>query len=178
VGAFINPITISEDGRLFVATALPLFSDALYELDPELLQPPQRIFNNAGMLNGMDWGPDGFLYAPSWTERNILRIDVDSCDESETCESETIVEGTIRMPSAVKFNSRGDLYTVDSLSGEVLRVDATTGSLAVTATLPAGLDNLAFDSEDRLFVSNIATGFVVEVLPDGSTRTVSGPGPP
>ena len=178
VGAFINPITISDDGRLFVATAMPIFSDALYELDPDLVHPPQRILNNAGMLNGMDWGPDGFLYAPSWTEANILRIDVDSCDESESCDRETVVAGTIAMPSAVKFDSQGNLYAVDSLSGEVLRVDTTIGSLTVIATLPAGLDNLAFDSEDRLFVSNIATGLVVEVLPNGTTRTVSGLGPP
>jgi len=178
VGAFINPITISDDGRLFVATAMPIFSDALYELDPDLVQAPQRIFNNAGMLNGMDWGPDGFLYAPSWTATNILRIDVDSCDESESCDSEMIVSGTIGMPAAVKFDSQGNLYALDSLSGQVLQVDTLTGSLTLVTTLPAGLDNLAFDSEDRLFVSNIATGVVVEVLADGTTRTVSGLGPP
>ena len=178
VGAFINPITISDDGRLFVATAFPIFSDALYEIDPDLVQAPERIFNNAGMLNGMDWGPDGFLYAPSWTAANILRIDVDSCDESEWCENEPIVNGTIPMPSAVKFDSQGRLFALDSSSGQVLQVDVTTGSLTVVAVLPSGLDNLAFDSEDRLFVSNIATGVVVEVLPDGSTRTVSGLGPP
>ena len=178
VGAFINPITISDDGRLFVATAFPIFSDALYEIDPDLVQAPERIFNHAGMLNGMDWGPDGFLYAPSWTAANILRIDVDSCDESEWCENETIVNGTIPMPAAVKFDSQGHLFALDSSSGEVLEVDVNTGSLTVVAVLPIGLDNLAFDSEDRLFVSNIATGVVVEVLPDGSTRTVSGLGPP
>jgi len=178
VGAFINPITISDDGRLFVATAMPIFSDALYELDPDLVQAPQRIFNNPGWLNGMDWGPDGFLYAPSWTEANVLRIDVDSCDESESCDSETIVAGTIAMPAAVKFDSQDNLYALDSLSGEVLQVDTTTGSLTLIATLPAGLDNLAFDSQDRLFVSNIVTGLVVEVLPNGTTRIVSGLGPP
>jgi len=178
VGAFINPITISDDGRLFVATAMPIFSDALYELDPDLLQAPERIFNNAGMLNGMDWGPDGFLYAPSWTEANILRIDVDACDESEWCDSETVVDGTLSMPAAVKFDSQGNLYALDSLSGQVLQVDTATRSVTLVTTLPAGLDNLAFDSEDRLFVSNIVTGLVVEVLPDGNTRIVSGVGPP
>jgi len=178
VGAFINPITISDDGRLFVATAMPIFSDALYELDPDLLQAPERIFNNAGMLNGMDWGPDGFLYAPSWTEANILRIDVDACDESEWCDGETVVDGTLSMPAAVKFDSQGNLYALDSLSGQVLQVDTATRSVTLVTTLPAGLDNLAFDSEDRLFVSNIVTGLVVEVLPDGNTRIVSGVGPP
>jgi sugar lactone lactonase YvrE len=178
VGAFINPITISDDGRVFVATALPIFSDALYELDPELVQAPRRIFNNPGMLNGMDWGPDGWLYAPSWAAKNILRIDVDSCDESESCDREMIVDGTIAMPAAVKFDSLGNLYALDSMTGQVLQVDVTTGRATVIATLPAGLDNLAFDSEDRLFVSNIVTGLVVEVLPDGTTRVVSGLGPP
>ncbi len=178
VGAFINPVTISDEGRVFVATALPPASDALYELDPDLVQAPERIFNNAGMLNGMDFGPDGFLYAPSWVEANILRIDVDACDESEWCENETVVAGTIAMPAAVKFDSQGNLHALDSLSGEVLLVDTTTGSLTVVADLGIGLDNLAFDSEDRLFVSNIVNGLVVEVLPDGSTRKVSGVGPP
>jgi sugar lactone lactonase YvrE len=157
---------------------MPVISDALYELDPELVQAPQRIFNRPGWLNGMDWGPDEFLYAPSWTKANILRIDVDSCDASESCDSETIVNGTIALPAAVKFDSEGNLYALDSSSGQVLQVDTITGSLTVIATLPAGLDNLAFDSEDRLFVSNIVTGLVVEVLPDGTTRIVSGPGPP
>jgi len=178
VGSFINPITISDDGRVFVATAMPVISDALYELDPALVQAPQRIFNNPGWLNGMDWGPDGFLYAPSWTEANILRIDVDSCDETESCDSEPIVGGTIPMPAAVKFDSQGNLHALDSSSGQVLQVDTSTGGLTVIATLTPGLDNLAFDSEDRLFVSNIFTGLVVEVLPDGSTRIVSGWGPP
>jgi sugar lactone lactonase YvrE len=78
----------------------------------------------------------------------------------------------------VKFDSQGNLYALDSSSGEVLQVDTTTGSLTRIATLQAGLDNLAFDSQDRLFVSNIVTGIVVEVLSDGTTRTVSGLGPP
>ena len=88
-----------------------------------------------------------------------------------------IANGTITMPAAVKFDSQGNLHALDSASGEVLTVDTTTGSMTVIATLPAALDNLAFDSQDRLFVSNI-NGLIVEVLSDGTTRTVTGPGLP
>ena len=58
----VNPITFSEDGRLFVA--LDFFGDALYELDPDLVKPPRLITQDLGWLNGIDWGPDGFLYGP------------------------------------------------------------------------------------------------------------------
>jgi sugar lactone lactonase YvrE len=60
----VNPITISDDGRLFVA--LDFLGDALYELDPALEEPPRLIAENLGWMNGMDWGPDGFLYGPMW----------------------------------------------------------------------------------------------------------------
>ena len=60
----VNPITFSDDGRLFVA--LDFLGDGLYELDPALVNPPRPIVVASaenpmplGFLNGMDWGPDG-----------------------------------------------------------------------------------------------------------------------
>jgi hypothetical protein len=38
--------------------------DALYELDPDLVDQPRLIAEDLGFLKGMDWGPDGFLYGP------------------------------------------------------------------------------------------------------------------
>ncbi len=58
----VNPITFSDDGRLFVA--LDFSGDGLYELDPELKNPPRLIIKELGWLNGMDFGPDGLLYGP------------------------------------------------------------------------------------------------------------------
>jgi hypothetical protein len=56
-------------------------------------------------------------------------------------------------------------------TGEVSRVDINTGERDIVAEGVPGLDNLAFDSRDRLFVSNAYDGSVAEVLPSGRMRT-------
>jgi sugar lactone lactonase YvrE len=160
----VNPITFSDDGRLFVA--LDFLGDALYEVDPELVEPPRLIAENLGFLNGMDWGPDGFLYGPIWTKGEVVRIDVGTG-------AVTVVADGFGVPAAVKFDSQGRLYVGDQMRGEISRVDTETGSKEVIATNLPGLDNIAFDSQDRLFVTNAQDGSILEVVPDGTTRTVS-----
>ena len=44
----VNPITFSDDDRLFVA--LDFMGDALYELDPNLVDPPRLIAEDLGFL--------------------------------------------------------------------------------------------------------------------------------
>lgn len=163
----VNPITFSDDGRLFVA--LDFLGDALYELDPDLVDPPRLIAENLGFLNGMDWGPDGFLYGPIWTKGEVVRIDVDTG-------AVTVVADGFGVPAAVKFDSQGRLHVGDQMRGEILRVDTETGSKEVIATGLPGLDNIAFDSHDRLFAANAQDGSILEVLPHGTTRTVSAGG--
>ncbi|MFC1714280.1 ester cyclase [Candidatus Poribacteria bacterium] len=160
----VNPITFSDDGRLFVA--LDFLGDGLYELDPNLTEPPRLIIEALGFLNAFDFGPDGLLYGPIWTMGQVVRIDVD------TGEMNIVTDG-IGIPAAVKFNSLGQLHVLDHLSGEVLSVDTETGDKEIIAQLPPGLDNLAFDSQDRLFVSHTSEGSILEVLPDGTARIVS-----
>ena len=160
----VNPITFSDDGRLFVA--LDFLGDGLYELDPHLIEPPRLIVETLGFLNAFDFGPDGLLYGPIWTMGKVVRIDVD------TGEMNQVTDG-IGIPAAVKFNSQGQLHVLDHLSGEVIRVNIESGDKEVIAQLPPGLDNLAFDSQDRLFVSHTSDGSIFEVLPDGTIRTVS-----
>ena len=49
-------------------------------------------------------------------------------------------------------------------------VDVATGDKTVIARLEPGLDSLAFDSHDRLFVSSFQDGFIAEVERDGQVR--------
>jgi sugar lactone lactonase YvrE len=172
----VNAITFSDDSRLFVSVSFPGPGgvDALYELDPNGATPPRLIAQDLGGLNAMDWGPDGLLYGPLQSRGQVVRINVDNGAIAP------VADGFGR-PTAAKFDSRGRLHVVDQLSvdrrrGEVVRVDVATGAKTVIARLPAGLDNLAFDSHDRLFVSSFQDGFIAEIQPDSEVRMVSGGG--
>jgi sugar lactone lactonase YvrE len=152
----VNPITLSDDGRLFVA--LDFLEDGLYELDPELIDAPELIMPDLSGFNGMDFGPDGLLYGPLFNDGAIARIDVDAAVPS----TEIVATG-FTTPAAVKFNSRGDLYAVDLAEGSVVKVDIATGESQTIAQVDGVLDNLAFDANDRLFVAATAAGQVLRM---------------
>jgi len=163
----VNPITFSPDDRLFVSQCF--FDDKLYEVDPAGIKPPRLISDQLGPhcgLNGMDWGPDGRLYGPRWFRGEVVSFDVDT--------------GTMRLeasgfqvPAAVKFDSRGRLHVLDSAAGTVVRIEGK--QRVVVATLEPGLDNLAFDAEDRLFVSSYADGSISRIESNGKiSRIVRG----
>ncbi len=165
-GAGVNPITFSDDGRLFVSQC---FMDTrLFELDPKGVAAPRLIRDDLGPgcgLNGMDWGAaDGKLYGPRWFRGEVVRVDVDSG------EMETVASG-FEVPAAVKFNGAGELHVLDSLRGEVVRI-GEDGSKDVVARVQPGLDNFAFDASDRLFISSFADGFIVEALSPEENRVV------
>ncbi len=160
----VNPITFSDDGRLF--TALDFIGDGLYEIFLDGITPPKLIKPTLGWLNGFDFGPDGYLYGPILQQAIIAKIDVDT-GEMWTVLSD--VYGT----AAVKWGPDGLMYFVNSPFGTVSRMDADSGEIKLLANLEPGLDNLAFDQKGRLFVSSAEEGFIVEVKPNGSIRPVS-----
>ncbi|MBZ5625514.1 MAG: hypothetical protein LAQ69_43485, partial [Acidobacteriia bacterium] len=165
VAAGPNPITVSADGRVFVG--LCFLGDGLFELDPTLTRPPTAITKDPGMLNGFDIGPDGLLYAPVYFEGRVIRANL----KSSPVHYETIATG-LAVPSAVKFDSRGLLYGLSQLSGELWVLDPATGRKATITRLPPGIDNLAFDSRDRPFVSHSSDGTIWDIIL-GMARTVS-----
>ena len=161
----VNPLTFSDDGRLFVAQCF--FGDKLYEVDPNGVRQARLISDKLGPkcgLNGMDWGPDNRLYGPRWFKGEVVSFDVDA----GTFRTEA---SGFEVPASVKFDSKGRLYVLDTMTGKVIRVVA--GKKEVVATLSPGLDNFAFDANDRLFVSSFTDGFVVRVEPDGSLFELS-----
>ncbi len=163
----INPIAVSDDGRLFVGQCFHQDLGGVFEIDPRSDEPPRQVLGEvpACASNGMDWW-DGAVFTPRWFEGSVTRIDAEDGTVSE-------VTGGWSAPAAVAFDSTGRLHAISQATGEVVRIDPRSGERTVLATLSPGLDNLAFDSSDRLFVSSTTDAFVVEVLPDGSTRTVS-----
>lgn len=164
VAPFVNPITFSADGRLFVAQAF--LGDGLYELDPQLTSPPVlKMYGSPAppflnQLNGFDFGPDGKLYAPHPFLGTVVRIDVDAG-------SEEILATGLPFPVALKFNAKGRLFVALADSGKVVRVNRATGKTRLVARLQPGLDNLAFDARDRLFVSHGGNGRIWRILPSG-----------
>jgi DNA-binding beta-propeller fold protein YncE len=160
----VNPITFSDDGRLF--TALDFLGDGLYEIYLDGVTPPRLIIPTLGWLNGFDFGPDGYLYGPIIQQAIIAKIDVDT-GEMWTVASN--LYGT----AAVKWGTDGWLYMVNQPTGEVSRLDVDSGRIELLTVLPNSLDNLAFDARGRLFVSSAEDGFIVEVFHNGQVRPVS-----
>jgi len=150
----LNSTAWSPDGRLF--TTQVFLGDALYELDPAGNAPPRKIMEDMGGLNGFDFGPDGKLYGPLWFKGQIARVDVD------TAELDVIADG-FEVPAAVNFDSKGNLWVVDTARGEVIRVDVTTGEKTLVAEVDAAIDNLAISATDELVITNMADNAVIRI---------------
>jgi sugar lactone lactonase YvrE len=178
----VNPITFSEDGRLFVG--LCFLGDGLYELDPNLIDPPRQIIASTpanpfplGFLNAFDFGPDGKLYGPLFAGGAVIRVNVGGPGTPTSTDpfgdgTAEFLAGGFTVPVAAKFDSKGVLHVLDQ-SGEVFKVNTLTGEKTLFIKIQEGLDNLAFDSNGSLFISNADFGSVVQILPSGQPRTIS-----
>jgi len=77
------------------------------------------------------------------------------------------------VPAAVNFDSKGNLWVVDTALGQLVKVDPRSGAKKVVAQLKPSLDNLAIDDKDRIFVSNMADNGIQEVDPEtGAAKQV------
>lgn len=161
----VNPIAFSDDVRLYVAHSLSLGTGGgLYEIDPAGIEAPIPIAENLHKLNGFTFGPDGWLYSAVQREK-VVRIDV-AAEPTVTVQDVSSIPAT-----AVKFGPYGQLHAV--LDDEVVRIDPESGAVTTVAKIEPGLNNLAFDSQGRLYVSNHRNGAVYRVHPDGRVETIS-----
>jgi sugar lactone lactonase YvrE len=156
----INSLAFRKDGRLYATQVF--LGDALYEIDVEGVKPPRKIMEKMGGLNGFEFGPDDMLYGPLWFKGQVARVDVDKAELS-------VVADGFKIPAAVNFDSKGNLFVVDTALGQLVRVDPKTGAKKMVAQLKPSLDNLAIDDKDRIFVSNMADNGIQEVDPETGT---------
>ena len=166
-GIGVNPITFSDDDRLFVAQCF--YDNGIFELDPSGANEPRVILEKLGDfcgLNGMDWGPDGRLYGPRWFNNEIVSLDVDTGEIRKEASG-------FNVPAAVKFNSKGILHVLDTGAGKVYKVVDKIN--VEVASITNGLDNLAINADDEIFVSSYSEGSILkigensieEILPGG-----------
>lgn len=160
----LNSLAFSNDGRLFSTQVF--LGDALYEIDLSGNKNTRKIAEKFGGLNGFDFGPDNMLYGPLWFKQCIARVDVD------TGKVEIVAKG-FQTPAAVNFDSKGNLFAVDTAAGEVIQVDIKTGKKTVIAKVDPSIDNLAIDSKDRIYITNMANNGIYEIdKKTGKARTV------
>jgi streptogramin lyase len=112
----------------------------LYEIDVEGVKPPRLIMEKMGGLNGFEFGPDDLLYGPLWFKGQVAKVDVDKAEL-------TVVADGFKIPAAVNFDSKGNLWVVDTALGQLVRVDPKTGARKMVAQLKPSLDNLAIDKD-------------------------------
>ena len=160
----INSLAYRKDGRLYATTVF--LGDTLYEIDVEGVRPPRMIMEKMGGLNGFEFGPDDKLYGPLWFKGQVAKVDVDKAEL-------TVVADGFKIPAAVNFDSKGNLWVVDTALGQLVRVDPKTGAKKMVAQLKPSLDNLAIDDKDRIYVSNMADNGIQEVDPEtGAAKQV------
>lgn len=158
-----NGITCVGD-RLFVNEMRP--SGRLLELFPDG-GDPVVLTGGLAMGNAMQLGPDGCLYYPHMLTGQVFRIPL----EGGTPE---LVAEDVHEPVAVRFDRAGVLVVLSrGEAGLVTRIDLFgDGARSITTSGITGLDNAAFDDENRMFVSSFASGGIAELYPDGRTREV------
>lgn len=193
----VNPIAFNDEDRLFVA--LDFQGDGLYEFDPELVDPPRPIIECPsyletgvpclGFFNSFDFGPDGRLYGPLFAFNLVIAVDVGGPNDppltgdlfgngfNGAVEILAGLGGEFANPAAAKFGPDGLLYVLDQ-TGSLFTLDIDTKQLTtITSSLEPGLDNMVFDADGSLYMTNNDEGWVAEILlPSGQARTLSSGG--
>ncbi|MFJ8857703.1 hypothetical protein ACIRD8_04645 [Streptomyces sp. NPDC102451] len=158
-----NGITCVGD-RLFVNEMKP--GGRLLELFPDGGEPVV-LTEGLAMGNAMQRGPDGCLYYPHMMSGQVWRIPPDGGEPE-------MVADQVDRPVAVRFDQGGVLHVLSlGPEGRVTRIDLHgSGSRTLVTSGVVGLDNAAFDAENRMYVSSYASGGITEMRPDGRTRVI------
>lgn len=161
----VNPIAFRRDGRLFTAQ-VGAGDNALWELDATGARPPRLVTKGQGRLNGFGFGPDGRLYAPLFGTSKLVAVDPDSG-------AYTVISENVGTPAAAKADARGDVISVDYMTGDVWKTTLADGHSRVIATLREPLDNLAIAADGTVYLSNVADSAIHALDPEtGTSRTI------
>ncbi len=161
-----NALDLNSRGELFVTQVF--FGDALWKIDLSGNRDNVKIARNLGGLNGFEIGRDDYIYGPLWFKKEVVKVDPASGQVVD------VIATDFTTPCAVNFDSKGNLWALDSGTGEIFKIDPVSKKKELMATQEPHLDNLAINSHDQIFITNMNTNGIYEVLPDThSLRTLS-----
>ena len=155
-----------RNGKLYASQVF--LGDALWEIDVAGQKPPRLIVKDMGGFNGFEVGPDGMLYGPLWFKGSVVKID--PADGRIT-----VINSEFKIPAAANLDGKGNLWVVDTQTGELCRVDLATGKKTVAKQLKTALDNLAITPDNTIYISNMADNSIEAYNPaTGELRLLTG----
>lgn len=155
-----------RNGKLYASQVF--LGDALWEIDVAGQKPPRLIVKDMGGFNGFEVGPDGMLYGPLWFKGSVVKID--PADGRIT-----VINSEFKVPAAANLDGKGNLWVVDTQTGELCRVDLATGKKTVAKQLKTALDNLAIAPDGTIYISNMADNSIEAYNPvTGELRLLTG----
>jgi sugar lactone lactonase YvrE len=163
-----------KNGKLYASQVF--LGDAVWEIDVAGVKPPRLIAKDVGGFNGFEAGPDGMLYGPLWFKNSVVKID-------PATGTVTVINNQFKIPAAANLDGKGNLWVVDTATGELCKVELASGKKTVMKQLRTALDNLAIAPDGTIYVSNMADNSVeaynpatgdVKVLTRGALAVPSG----
>lgn len=154
-----------RNGKLYASQVF--MGDALWEIDVTGANPPRLIRKDMGGFNGFEVGPDGMLYGPLWFKGQVAKINPANGDL-------TVINSEFKTPAAANLDGKGNLWVVDTRTGELSRVELASGRKTVVKQLKPALDNLVIAPDGTIYVSNMADNSVEAYNPaTGELRTLT-----
>lgn len=154
-----------KTGKLYATQVF--LGDALWELDVAGVKPPRLIAKDLGGLNGFEVGPDGFIYGPLWFKNSVVKVDPQNG-------AITVINKEFKTPAAANLDGKGNLWVIDTATGELSRVDLATGRKTVAKQLKTAIDNLAIAPDGTVYVANMADNSIEAYNPaTGALRTLT-----
>ena len=164
--AGINSLDFDRrNGKLYASQVF--LGDALWEIDVAGQAAPRLIAKDLGGFNGFEVGPDGMLYGPLWFKGQVVKI-------NPADGRVTVINSEFKVPAAANLDGKGNLWVVDTRTGELCKVDLASGRKSVVAQLSTALDNLAIAPDGTVYVSNMADNGIQAVNPaTGAVRQLT-----
>jgi sugar lactone lactonase YvrE len=153
----INSLAFDQqNGKLYASQVF--LGDALWEIDVNGVTPPRLIKKDLGGLNGFEVGKDGLIMGPLWFKGQIVKVNPSDGEIK-------VVNSEFKVPAAANYDSKGNIWAVDTKSGGLFRINPADGKRNLVVQLDTGLDNLALDKNDNIYVSNMVDNGVQLVNP-------------